>query len=543
MYRSILGLRLRHGAFLLWLFLKTSIAAEPGALPVGVWYAFPSSELGLSNEYPSPIPAGTSGPAAVMSAWSGGVYDSDRDMLVVWGGGHSNYSGNEVYAFGPLTSGSAQWRRLTNPSSPVSTNEAYYPDGRPVSRHTYAALDYMPFPYGKMVSCAIGSRYNDGYGMRGMDFYDFGVDGLSGEPWSRGPVPPNTGSWVGAFCAYNPVTKRLWVHSLGSGGRLMQYNPDTQGWTQHVQTDLSLYDVAAIDTARNILVVLHDGAYGESAGIRVWDLNHPDAASFVPPSSAYPMSGKAPGFQYDPVNDRFIAWDGGTALYALSIPSDPRNGTWQWSVVAADTANTVDPGPAAANGTYGRFRYVPSLHAVVVVSAADRPVYLRKLERPSSIPLVPVVTLSAIPSSIVSGQNSVLSWSATNAAVCTASGAWSGVKATSGTENVGPRASSTYLLSCSGSGGVGSSSITIEVQPSGDPVLDVGGGGSPVQSSTASGIATSAIGSAPNGGSGGGGSLGVVDLFLLIWLTSICRYFYSPGQCILRHLVSPVPRR
>jgi PKD repeat protein len=77
--------------------------------------------------------------------------------------------------------------------------------------------------------------------------------------------------------------------------------------------------------------------------------------------------------------------------------------------------------------------------------------------------LVPAVSLSASPASIASGASSMLTWSSTDAGSCTASGGWSGTKATSGTLAVSPTSTTTYGLSCTGSGGTGSQSTTVTV--------------------------------------------------------------------------------
>jgi hypothetical protein len=67
----------------------------------------------------------------------------------------------------------------------------------------------------------------------------------------------------------------------------------------------------------------------------------------------------------------------------------------------------------------------------------------------------PTVTISAAPVTITVGQSIMLTWDATNATSCTASGAWSGTQATSGTLSETPAQSgaSTYTLTCTGAGG------------------------------------------------------------------------------------------
>ena len=79
-------------------------------------------------------------------------------------------------------------------------------------------------------------------------------------------------------------------------------------------------------------------------------------------------------------------------------------------------------------------------------------------------PDLPTVTLAASPAQVDSGASATLSWSSTNADACTASGAWSGDKATSGSESTGPlTADSTFTLTCSGAGGSAADSVTVQV--------------------------------------------------------------------------------
>jgi hypothetical protein len=75
----------------------------------------------------------------------------------------------------------------------------------------------------------------------------------------------------------------------------------------------------------------------------------------------------------------------------------------------------------------------------------------------------PTVTLTANPTSLTSGQTSTLTWSSTNASSCTASGGWSGARATSGTQSVSPTSTTTYTLACTGIGGTTSQSATVTV--------------------------------------------------------------------------------
>lgn len=70
---------------------------------------------------------------------------------------------------------------------------------------------------------------------------------------------------------------------------------------------------------------------------------------------------------------------------------------------------------------------------------------------PPPVPPPPAATvqLSADATKVSAGGSSTLTWSSTNATSCTASGAWSGTRAASGSEQVGPiDTPATYTLTC-----------------------------------------------------------------------------------------------
>jgi hypothetical protein len=72
--------------------------------------------------------------------------------------------------------------------------------------------------------------------------------------------------------------------------------------------------------------------------------------------------------------------------------------------------------------------------------------------------------LSASPTTVSIGGSTTLTWTTTNATSCTASGGWSGNKATNNSEVVGSLlTTSTFTLTCTGPGGNGSDSKTVTV--------------------------------------------------------------------------------
>jgi hypothetical protein len=88
----------------------------------------------------------------------------------------------------------------------------------------------------------------------------------------------------------------------------------------------------------------------------------------------------------------------------------------------------------------------------------------------------PTVMISSSANSVTSGQKATLTWSSMNTSSCTASGAWSGALATSGSQMSGAlTASSTFTITCTGAGGSAAQSVQVAVTAAATP--SSGGGG------------------------------------------------------------------
>lgn len=87
----------------------------------------------------------------------------------------------------------------------------------------------------------------------------------------------------------------------------------------------------------------------------------------------------------------------------------------------------------------------------------------------------PKVTLSVNPTAVKVGSSATLTWKATNSPTsCTASGAWSGTKASSGSQSTGALKTAglkTYTLSCTNRGGSEKASVVVTVTKSAPPVV------------------------------------------------------------------------
>jgi hypothetical protein len=84
----------------------------------------------------------------------------------------------------------------------------------------------------------------------------------------------------------------------------------------------------------------------------------------------------------------------------------------------------------------------------------------------SSAPAAPTLQMQALPTEVAEGGSTVLSWSATDADTCLASGDWSGARLIAGSESLTPALGlRRYQLRCSGAGGSAEAFVEVRVTP------------------------------------------------------------------------------
>jgi hypothetical protein len=81
--------------------------------PEGGWVQVNTNKF--SDAWPSTLDGGVpnSDPAAIVHAWSSFAWDSARGDLLLFGGGHANYAGNEMYVW---QGSDGAWTRGSLPS-------------------------------------------------------------------------------------------------------------------------------------------------------------------------------------------------------------------------------------------------------------------------------------------------------------------------------------------------------------------------------------------------------------------------------------------
>jgi hypothetical protein len=274
-----------------------------------------------------------------------------------FGGGHADYAGNEIYKLA-LNQASPVYSRLNDPTATVRTNENYYADGKPTSRHTYNAIV-----------------------IRGTELVCVGGGGL----WGTGSVDP-------AYTDVFDLTNLTWTTSVASGGNWWACINHATGDIYSVGPNAGYFRFRHL-AADNTLTILGNGAvdpysaFGgvayDSAHDRVWVIGNTDnvdahywevgvggsnPALTGTEVSAFDNGGAYPGFDYDSQNDVILKVSGtGGTVYRLNC-----------GTLACDAYSTTGVTPGnATNGVNARFRYIPDLKGFIYVPSWGNAYFLK----------------------------------------------------------------------------------------------------------------------------------------------------------------------
>ncbi len=306
---------------------------------------------------------------AIINAWSGGVGDTKRNRLVVWGGGHSDYYGNEVYA---LDLGQRKLLRLNDPT-PLSTYSecvSTLSDGKPTTRHTYGGLTYLPkldkmALFGGVASCQAGGFMDDVFL---LDFAALDATPQSAANWEHviAHVPNlNYGGILGAS-DYDPVSDLTLVYT--SRGQLLAFNAATN--TAPVVGTLSNDDgyhyTGVVEPALRQFFIIGGGhawswALGSGTNAPAVDLKSQLKGCDPLISADYP------GLVYDPDEKRIVAWAGGPTVYVVDLAT---------KTCTPHTFTANAPGAQVNQGTHGRFRYFPAYKTFLLVNEPEEDAFV-----------------------------------------------------------------------------------------------------------------------------------------------------------------------
>jgi centrosomal CEP192-like protein len=354
------------------------------------WYAIPNTSIaGVIPTYPELLlnSTGDPGQSSVMSAWGGALFDTQRNLFCFKGQGHVDGYGNDIecvnFDANPiaplLLKDASHGTQVAN----VGSSPEEYSDGSPSARHTYNGFIYAPTQDNYWLMGAFRSengnssnynyRFNPCTGTTFSIFCSTQTTIASGSNgWTQylpagGPNPGEDGSipvW-----AYDPVTDAIYGVQANSG-EFWEYNLAANTWTALATTDGCGSDdmTSALDPVNRFFYCIGGGYFNKVS------LNSPYTMTSLASASGCStlVAAAAPGFDWDPIQQLFVAWNGGNTYYTFS----PATGT-----CTANTNGSFTGGPTtiASAGTFKRFQYAPTLGGFVNVNDINSNVYFLRL--------------------------------------------------------------------------------------------------------------------------------------------------------------------
>lgn len=330
-------------------------------------------------------------PAGIL-AYSGMAVDAKRGQILLFGGGHNDYWGNEVWAF---DLNKRTWRRLTDPTPRQRYFETRFDWGRwpgmfpdlkvPVSRHTYDSVEFidhlgMMFAAGSSTFSGssrdnLWSKYVEGAGVSRKDMGWGSFDAWLFDPaktaWEYRRPPAEMGDG-GNLCAYAADARLLVVMRSGSWGGFrgpMLYDPQRDQWkrakamTAKIKPDTGIHQTATYDTKRRCVYLV--GGSKSCEALWAWSMEKDEWQAIRPAAGETPQLGDGAGSAYDGDRDVLVTFGPrGTWLYW------PEKNVWQ----------SVGAGGPQPQEIHGRLQYDSARKQVLMVSRARSGVEVWALE-------------------------------------------------------------------------------------------------------------------------------------------------------------------
>jgi hypothetical protein len=341
--------------------------------------------------------------------------------LILYGGGHANYAGNDVYRWRATT---LDWERVSLPSDISSLGDYPWltvdgPNASPQSHHTYDGNIYLPIVDRFLSFGGAGFNFGQAYIMQdpegtleinggtyrttGPYFFDparadgnkvGGLTGshsqwdnpnlwvIGGEMWENRDVPKNL---PGAFFPR---------HFIDNSAGYTQENGKDVVFVHGQQSTLIKYTINDLDdpTQDDWEQVGYGIGWGQAVGaylptldlfVRIsrdlftyWDLSTPGPTNlnvpFVPdgefvPTTLGPYNNGLGdyGIDYDAPRNRLLLWGGGGDVWALSPPAVVSPEGWDIEKLQSSTAQIPAPSPVA--GVMGKWKYIAQLDAFIAL--------------------------------------------------------------------------------------------------------------------------------------------------------------------------------
>ena len=356
------------------------------------WTALPNTKL--RDVCPNEVP-GTCW--AVINAWSGGAADTLRNRLIIWGGGHNDYYGNEVYALN-LNANPVTLTRLNNPSPPNTGGqfETVLSDGNPNSRHTYNGLTYLAsvdrmLAFGGVPANRAGGFSTDLWTLNLATLSWQAMDPVKGASHQQ---PKNFYTAVPPIAVYDPNSNLAFILDSATG-HLWSYDYSSNTYKNLANNAEIPFNATPVLDPK-LKTIFFFGNRTASPGNATRSHGQPNIYALNISRNGHSVknltsrsSGCAalagaynPGVAYDSVLDKIVGWPNfGNTVYIF----DPATYSCTMQTFPGGPPDSTDfNGDSYTAGTFGRFQYYPTLNAFAVINSWSNDAYVLTLASPSS---------------------------------------------------------------------------------------------------------------------------------------------------------------
>jgi len=328
--------------------------------------------------------AGTGGAGgAPLDAFSGVAAAATR-LVSAGAGGHGSGLDNRVVDI-DLADDAPGWGTLMAASVSGTNDVAYYPDGKPCSRHTYHFIH--PIAGNKVLLGGCRFTFNGALDLNAVDAFDLDVnewDGVvAGSPGTSGSGWPDL-TPSGYYLAAQDGDGNLWsfLHTTGAAAKL---TVATKTWSSPIASPVSpsVRYPWAWDSTRAMLFGLAVGD-GEGSGTdvrAVRQIGITQTAITFNSSAAYTQfqadAGSYAGMAYDPVNDKFLWYSGQGSAAGRIYVITPNSGT-VWDMAILTTSGDTLP---ASSALVKKWHYMTlgSIGGIAIVPTAASDVHFLRL--------------------------------------------------------------------------------------------------------------------------------------------------------------------
>jgi len=311
-----------------------------------------------------------------------GIYNGSTHIpgpfICLHGGGHAAYNGNEIAAFGPLTSESPTWYWAAG-ADPATTGSPTN-GNMPASCHTYSYLEYLS-SVNKLIVPVMAAYYDGAGASFAARLFNFGYVNPSAalqSAWESIPnCPGGSQAIFGGHSTYDSADDVLWYFDGYGQNYAASYDVQGNSWTRYPSgsgyldppIDYTDRRTCAIDPVTKVVVIQQ-----ASAPPVCFDARNPGDGYYTPGGTNRPADGNG-SVLFDPVNRRWVYYAGGDTIRYCDVPANPYAGgdNFNWtSVTIGSGLPTVGGTSGDGQSMYNRWRYCPSPAGYVGIAGNNR---------------------------------------------------------------------------------------------------------------------------------------------------------------------------